>query len=223
MYGHEWSNIMILNSPNVAYRIGLVGSPGSGKTVLAAKLYARLLEEGIYSTRLVSEYAHEYLGMKRKLNCIQDQTKVTKTQISREMDAIKCSFSPIICDSAVFVAKTYLEYRWSKGEYSEHEKSLLRNVSKMEISESFISLCADIERVSNYSMLIYVPLIDLTNKENLYRIQNAQQSLEISNMMLNDLSNRKNVVYCPTNIEDRDSFITSIVSKIIQKDDIRNR
>lgn len=177
-------------------RIGIAGAPGSGKTTFAALLYTELLAQGNQGAFLIHEYAKEWLANGNELKTFMDQIHVSNEQISRELKASKSTFSPIICDSCIWLGGIYT----SLMDYPQTSlvKSLITNV------ETF-----------DYDMTIFIPLPDSEDKLSKFRIHNAKQSEHIEDLILDICSNKgKNVWYAPSKLEDRYRFIKDIIKEI---------
>lgn len=184
-------------------KIGIIGAPASGKTTFAARLYARLLEMGISGTRLVPEYAHEFLGQNSTIT-FRDQVNITSEQLWREFYHKSCGFDPLICDSAVFIAKYYSMLAagpgpmiWPEFEQREEYHKLL-----------------DLTKHS-YDLVVYVPLFHNTDKLNQFRIHDASQSHKVDAMIVDDLGNSAlNVFEVSESLELRPNSIEHIAQYV---------
>lgn len=188
-------------------KIGFVGGPGSGKTVLAAKLYARLLELGLFSTRLVPEYAQEFLGSGGII--IPDaQITISNFQRQKEEYNIACGFSPIICDSAIWLGAIYMQY------------NLLCNMEDFPRSKYDNYIQETLDTYSEYDYMIYVPLFDQETKTNEFRVHDNSQSTDIDHMILKVIEAKKNsstiCFNAPEDLELRDAFVDSVARKILE-------
>jgi len=186
-------------------KIGLVGAPGSGKTTLAAKLYARLLEEGISTARLVSEYGSEHLGMGRKISKYIDQKEIMMKQIEREEHHERCNFDPIICDTCIWMSGIYLQdmidnNRLTSPIYTEQKAEYLRT------SFSY---------AERYDITIFVPMHDDVDKLSRIRIHNSSEARAIENKIKNYLAHVKTkAIEAPKELFGRDAFINKLVEDI---------
>lgn len=159
------------------FRIGLVGSPGSGKSTFAAMLYAEMLQRGINSSRLVLEKALDHLGAGEKIDTPADQIVVTHKQMHAEATAILSNFNPIICDSAIFSGEVYMMEKLNKHPETDLDKELvgLSSVDRyMDVMNKYKGY---------YNAVVYCPLVDETSQLNKFRIHNIEQSRSIDQQM----------------------------------------
>jgi tRNA uridine 5-carbamoylmethylation protein Kti12 len=190
----------------MTYKIGLVGAPSSGKSVLATRLTAELLERGVHGSKLVTEYALEYLGMGKPITKLEHQVHITTRQMSEERYAEKCNFNPIICDSALWIGKVYAELN-------------LKNMPKItqqnqDDVDAYLVKCDKYKE--HYDLCIYVPLFSRKSELNTFRVHNAEQAMEIDKLIRNELKGVKNVIKAPKSLKDRESFIKYISGEIIE-------
>jgi len=199
-------------------KIGILGSPGSGKTVLAARLYAELLERGVYGTRLVTEYAHEYLGQGNKLDTMHAQQEVTDKQLHREITAEESNFNPIICDSCLWIAGIYLNYRLDTQGFSNAERDMFEpHYTEQDYLKQKDEYIERLDKICDYDYTIYVPLFDKTDKSNTFRLHDGNQSYELDLRMKEKLKQFDNVRRAPKKLSDREYFIKLIASEIEEK------
>lgn len=189
-----------------SFKIAIVGAPGSGKTTLAARLYARLLERGLYSSRLISEYATEWLGQGNDID-IKSQQHITSEQIAREKYNANCNFSPLICDSGVFLGAIYGEYwmenNWARARWPDHVRSYLEDTY---------------DTIFEYDMVIYVPPFTNSNQENSFRVHTGEMSKKIDHMIRVEIQGLEDTIllrHAPSQLHSRDKFIEEIATEII--------
>ena len=183
--------------------IGIVGAPGSGKSTLAARLYADLMELGINSSRLVTEFAVEWLGQGNEINT-RTQRIISITQEDREQYSIDSKFDPIICDSVIWLGAVYAELGWG-----EAPKDLDREMVNGLYHRT----------LNRYDITIYVPLFDAVDKTNTFRIHNAEQSKRVDDLIREKLKLVKNGnwVQSPKKIEERSAWIKNAASFIMHR------
>ena len=173
--------------------IGICGAPGSGKSTLAARLYAELMELGINGSRLVTEFAVEFLGQGNKIDT-RTQRIISITQEDREQYSIDSKFNPIICDSCIWMGAVYAEVGWG-----ETPKDLDREMVNGLYHRT----------LNRYDLTIYVPLFDVVDKTNTFRIHNAEQSKIVDAAIQQKLKLVNDWVMAPTQLKDRTSWIGS--------------
>lgn len=185
-------------------RIAVVGAPGSGKSTFSARLYAELLERGVVSARLVTEYAQEWLGQGNQID-FSGQKTITKNQIDRENYTENCGFSPIICDSGIWLGSIYREY-WLEN------NSIGLGWPRTDIEYIHKTM----EYIKNYEITIYVPLFKKDDQINEFRIHDGLESKEIDKKILEKLDGRR-IQYqkVPRKIADREHFVKIVASEII--------
>ena len=188
----------------MTYLIGIVGAPGSGKSVIAARLYAELLERGINSSRLVTEAAAEYLGRGNTIINLDGQIEITDEQIKKEEYNSKCNFNPIICDSAIWLGSIYREF------YINNNPESKNDLSETEYIEN------NYETIHDYAMTVYVPLFHMGDKINNFRIHDGSQSREIDKLIENRLSVVPNLYSATKFLNDREHFIKYLAGIIIE-------
>ena len=179
----------------MSYKIGIVGAPGAGKTAFGAALYAELLIRGVEGAFLIPEYAKEHLANGKTLRTFLDQFTVTNEQILREQQYEKTLFSPIICDTCV----------WLGGIYAK----LMGLRRHTQLDEYFIRLDS-----VDYDLTIFVPLPNTDDHTSQYRIHDAKQSLDIQDLILTELETKRNVHVAPKLFKDRAQFIKNICEGI---------
>ena len=184
--------------------IGICGAPGSGKSTLAARLYAELLERGINSSRLVTEYATEWLGQGNKIESF-DQRIISITQEDREYYAQFSGFDPIICDSALWMGAVYTELGFS-GPPKDLERELVIGLYH--------------RTLNRYDMTIYVPLFDDEGRLNTFRIHNAEQSKQVDAAIVEKLKSVKEVRHAPIFLREREEWIKCMAWDIHNKMDM---
>ena len=188
------------------YKIGLIGSPNSGKSTLAARIHAELMERGINGSRLIPEFAIEFLGRGKNITTLYDQMHITTRQVSGERYAEKCNFTVAICDSAVFIGKVYAELN-------------MRNMTKItqqyqDDANVYFAKCDKYKEY--YDLCIYVPLFSKRSELNTFRVHDSEQAMEIDKMIRNELKTVKNVIKAPKSLKDRESFVKYISGEIIE-------
>lgn len=190
-------------------RIAVIGAPGSGKTTFSARLYAELLERGLNSTRLVTEYAQEWLGQDKEIDFV-GQKNITKYQNEREEYTESCGFSPIVCDSAIWLGAVYREY-W-----------LENNSNSRRYSDNDMEyMITTMKHINKYDMTFYVPmwtkcseLVELSE----FRIHDNSESSVIDKKILRCLQKHKiNYHKVPQELSDREQFIKMFVELFLQK------
>lgn len=185
-------------------KIGFVGAPGSGKTTLAAQMYSDLLKYGCATARLVPEFAQEFLGAGETINQ-ETQPLITLEQTNREIAASSAKFSPLVCDSAIWLGAIYAEYS--------------ANVNNLERTKEFEEyLEATYASHANYDYIVYVPLFDNTSKTNAHRIHD-EESAKAIDVMIRDFLNRKHndkvdIWEAPTSLGNRTLFSYELAVKI---------
>lgn len=192
-------------------KIGIVGAPGAGKTTFAAKLYAKLLEEGVPSTRLVSEYAQEVLGRNEKIDP-QNQVNITSTQMMREHYIQSCNFNPIICDSAVWLAAMYIDDKLEYPLFTKpHELKDYFKYGQMPYKHALSEW--------EYAAIIYTPLFRNDNQQSQFRIHDYAQAKLIQDsldeyIIGNDIKKKSTFFQCPANFNERKDFIEDLIPAI---------
>jgi len=184
-----------------------VGAPGAGKSTFAARLYAELLERGITSARLVSEYAQEWLGEGNEID-FQGQKKIIEVQLGREEYTEKCGFSPLICDSGLWLGSVYRDYFLEK----ENEG---RRYSDADMEYMYETLLY----INRYDMTVYVPPFALNASQlNVFRIHDSNDSKEINDKILHVLK-KHDIDYhkVPKILSDREHFVKIMASEIIDR------
>jgi ribosome-binding ATPase YchF (GTP1/OBG family) len=184
----------------MTYKIGIIGSPASGKSTLSCRLTGELMERGMSGARMVTEYAIEHLGKGNKIESFEDQALLTKKQIDYEKYAEKCTFNPIICDSAIWIGKVYV---------------LANNKKLTKDMEEYLE---NIEKYKNlYDMTIYVPLFSKKSELNTFRVHDSEQAMELDKLIKTELKGARNVIKAPKSLKDRESFIKYISGQIIDE------
>lgn len=176
-------------------KIGLVGAPGSGKTTLGAMLYAELLSAGVEGAYLIHEYAKEWLALGNEFKTFMDQFVVSNQQIHREELASRTSFTPIICDSAVWLGGVYAKL--GSPEMTSGVKEYLHRVQE-----------------NTYDITIFIPLPDLKDQTSEYRVHNPEQALHIENLIKEELKFKRGVIDAPKAFKDRKQFIKELRGNI---------
>lgn len=175
----------------MGYKIGLAGSPLSGKTTLGAMLYAEFLKQGVEGAYLIDEYAKFHLAQGLHID-YWTQQYISNQQLDKEDDVSTTSFSPVICDSCVWLGKIYCGLNgWDT--YHDDYPEYLKTISK------------------TYDLTIYVPLNHYTHETSAYRIHDGWQSKEIGDRIRKELDGHKNVVEAPYEFENREEFVKQIV------------
>lgn len=177
-------------------RIGLVGAPSSGKSSLAAMLYAELLIAGVEGAYLIQEYAKEWLASGNKFESVLDQMIVSNRQIHREDQISKTSFTHLVCDSCIWLGGIYANM--GSPEQTPAVKEYLNTVNSF-----------------NYDVTIFVPMPDTNDHVSEFRVHNGQQSLHVQNLILEELKSKKGVIDAPKNFKDRAQFIKELRSKTL--------
>ena len=187
----------------MTFKIGIVGAPSSGKSVLACRLTAELMERGIHGARLVTEYAIEHLGMGNTIARLADQENISSRQISEERYASKCNFNPLICDSAIWIGKVYILHKAVKNTKQNQEfvDAYLEKMDKYK---------------DQYDMTIFVPLFSKKAELNTFRIHDNTQAIDLDKIIREELKTIKNVMKAPKLLKDREAFIKYISGEIIE-------
>jgi GTPase SAR1 family protein len=108
--------------------IGFIGSPRSGKTTIAAKVFAELKESGQPNVEFIAEHARYYIaerlyeimdGQKITLTD-EDQLSIFETQFEMEivMESAAGKSGIVICDSIALNALLYMSEEARKNMYS---------------------------------------------------------------------------------------------------------
>ena len=195
-------------------KIAFVGAPSSGKTTLAARIFAELLEQGVASTGYVQEYAREYIGMKKPFKDIQHQSLITDEQIRREKQTAKCGFNIMLCDSAVWLGNIYLDYRLEMYGKSPEEMEMAEKWDNL--YNDYNTLCD--QYLKNYDLTVYVPLFTKKSNKNDFRIHDSEQSFEIDEMIVKKLDKVSGtVIKAPKQLKTRRSFIEYICGEIVDE------
>ena len=193
-------------------KIGFIGAPGSGKTVLAAKLYAKLLENGVYSTRLVSEYAQDFLGSGGIITP-ETQIEITEKQKQLENATIKNNYLPIVCDSAIWLGAIYMRYNIVSHRIEPTNKIL-----------NYIDNTMD--TFHDYEYLVYVPLFNEESKENEFRVHDFSDAEQIDRMIFEtilDKSKLGQTFHAPDELHEREAFLDRICVGIRQNPSILSK
>lgn len=185
----------------MTFKIAICGAPGSGKTTFAARLYADLLESGVSSTKLITEYAQDYLGKGLKIDTIKDQQYITQQQYEREQYAANHSYSPLICDSPIWIGAVYLQYNYNKNPIN---------------TEEFLPVYSScIETYNDYDTTIYVPMFDTVNSRlNRHRIHDVQQALTIDTMIYDVVKKCSNVYTVSEKLSERHDDVKRIIDSL---------
>lgn len=184
----------------MTYKIGVVGAPSSGKTCLSARVHAEILERGINSCKLVTEFALDYLGMGNPIETLENQSFITDEQIQLEERAKLCNYNPIVCDSCIWIGKVYILH---------NNKVLTEDMQEyIEKVEKFKDL---------YDMTIYVPLFSKKSQLNTFRVHDSEAATELDKLIKTELKGAKNVIKAPKSLKDRESFIKYISGQIIDE------
>jgi hypothetical protein len=189
----------------MTYKIGIVGAPSSGKSVLACRLTAEIMERGLSGARMVTEYALEHLGQGKPIDKLDHQALISTRQISAERYASKCNFNPIICDSAIWIGKVYINHN-----------SLKNNCGILTMDEA--EYVQQMDRFKEaYNMTIYVPLFSKKSELNTFRIHDNEQAVELDKLIKSELKQARNVIKAPKLLKDRESFVKYIAGQIIDE------
>ena len=172
-------------------KIGLVGAPGSGKTTLGAMLYTEFLTAGFEGAYLVHEYAKEWLARGNGFDEFMDQYVVSQHQLEREARVDETTFSPVICDSCV----------WLGGLYAK-----LRPLERTPTVQEYL----DKVEANTYDVTIFVPLPDKEDHLTQYRVHDNAQALHIQKLILEELKTKTNVIDAPKLFKDRVKFIKDL-------------
>lgn len=86
-------------------KIGLVGSPGSGKSTCAADTFVQCKKNGI-KVELIQEFARDALNKGWELNSIAEQIIINRNQCEKE-DIVPKEIDVLITDSPVFLTYYY--------------------------------------------------------------------------------------------------------------------
>jgi len=173
-------------------KIGLIGAPQSGKTTLGAMLYAEFLREGSEGAYLIPEYAKYWIASGHTIRDCGEQEHVGHSQMCQETAIMQTTFSPIICDSVLFLGKIYAKHAGycTNAEFS----SYIKEVEKFK-----------------YDVIIHTPLVFASNEKCEFRIHDARESLHIASLIEEELKQHKNVIRAPNVFEDRDNFVKKFV------------
>ena len=174
-------------------RIGLVGAPGSGKTTLAARLFAQLKESGFNDAILVQEYAREYVAQARGLPALKAQIEITNRQFGREIEALY--FSPVVCDSCL----------WLGGIYAA--RSTIRTSPALE---------AYLERLKTYTY-DYTILVPLFDKKQSIKERGRGHTVDESSLIEDEITkylidNSIPFVTAPNQISKRNKFVRNFIN-----------
>jgi ABC-type oligopeptide transport system ATPase subunit len=175
------------------YKIGLVGSPLSGKTTLGAMLYTEFLKQGVEGAALIDEYAKWHLATGKPIKEYKDQKWISSQQILSEYFIEKTSFTPIICDSCVWLGKIYCQLNgWDQDnpEYEVYAQTLDKQT---------------------YDMTIFVPLQHTDGETSEYRVHDGVQAAKIAYLIQQELGT-KHTIYAPVEYEKREEFVKQLVT-----------
>ncbi len=188
-------------------KIGFVGAPGSGKTTLAASLYAELLKRGVSTARLVPEAAQEHIGSGKEIN-IQTQQEITLEQINRELKAESCGFDVLVCDSAAWLGSLYMRYNLATN-----------NIPPTKALDYYMDEGDGLYHTYDY--MIYVPLFVESSQISKHRIHDYSQSEHIDaliNQYLHTKANADTIIErAPRDLGGRNLFIYDLATEISKK------
>lgn len=191
----------------MSLKIGFIGSPGSGKSVLAGLFLAELLQRGHNGTRLVTEVATEFLGQGHEIT-LDAQRTITERQITREDYNDKCHFNPILCDSVGYFGFVYREFHLEKNHVSRREYDRTMN---------YIQDTKD-KYLKRYPITIYSPLFDDTSKLGKFRIHGSEDSEKIDKIIRKMLDSTDSRVFkAPNKVEERSLFVRETCAIIEQE------
>jgi predicted ATPase len=145
----------------------LVGSPGSGKTTIAANIFAALKTRG-FPAEFIAEKAREVIAHRKSNGLVLDesmQDPIIESQYRAEIDFAKSTDAPVICDSSLLLTYLYL-----------------RNPEVNPLVKKLDHLMEDVSRYIN--TIFYCPLSNVLQygeyaKNDANRIHSVKESDEI--------------------------------------------
>ena len=190
-------------------KIAVIGAPNSGKSTLAARIYAELLEQGCSGAYLVHEEAKAWLGAGKTIDTFFDQREISEKQFEREQYAVKCGFTHLVCDSHGILGQVILNWRLQKFGKHEDEKDIPNFDREILKYTNWVNS-------QKYDMTIYVPLFSKEDGVNQFRIHDHAQSEEIDRLIRINLEYIDNVEKAPKQLKNRKHFIKCIAEKILE-------
>jgi predicted ATPase len=145
----------------------LVGSPGSGKTTIAANIFAALKTRG-FPAEFIAEKAREVIAHRKSHGMVLDesmQDSIVESQYRAEIDFAKSTDAPVICDSSLLLTYLYV-----------------RNPELNPLIKKLDHLMEDVSRYIN--TIFYCPLSNVIqygeySKNDSNRIHSVKESDEI--------------------------------------------
>jgi adenylate kinase family enzyme len=182
--------------------INFLGAPSSGKTTIAANVFARLKAMGV-SAEFIAERAREVIAkykMQGKPLDLNDemQNEIFLAQYDAEMAFATGTENPIICDSSALLTLAYM----SDG-YAERHVKVIEHI---------------VESITpKMDIVFYCPLVKRENLRDSNRIHNFAQSEEVDKkirLLIKERLTGKKVVVLSGTIEDMTyQVICEIMSK----------
>lgn len=175
--------------------ISMIGSPGSGKTTLAAQVNAFLKERGKNSV-FIEEYAVEFISKYGIPNKLEHQITIFNKQLSKElMFNGKRNF--IVSDSA----------SWTSYVYGRQYVKL--PMDQKDIG-SLTYLYEEVQKTLNFwDYVFFVPVIEDYKNDNV-RYNSKEESIKISNQLKTwlEIENVPFIDLSQIKLEDRLDFVT---------------
>lgn len=132
-------------------RVAFIGAPGSGKSVMAAQLYAALLKRGVSSVEIVMEEASKYIRINRDIPSWKVQKEIA---IQQNLNMHDTNADIQICESPCWVADVYGAMRFP----AEYTETFLTKGPRIDLS-IFVPLWKDehITGTHRLSNMMYTP------------------------------------------------------------------
>lgn len=181
-------------------KIGLVGAPGAGKTVLGASLHKELLLLGVPSF-LVSEYAREFYARNNACFTVEDQEEIFEEQSQREY-GLRGINGVVICDAVTWNTKVYLERYFTTDD---------------PLYDYLFNKASVAKSSKGYDLTVFVPLFDERSRLETGRVHNYEESSILEGMFIKELESESEVIRASTNLIEREAFVKRLALKIKER------
>lgn len=181
----------------ITIKIGLVGSPGAGKSVCAADVFVKCKKEGV-KVELIQEFAREQINRGWQINSISEQIIINRNQREKE-DIVPDAIDVLVTDSPAF-----LTYYYALCNFDDPDEDFI-------LSELYKDFLKDITR---YDYIFFVNRVKDYVKDGT-RIQTEEESDKIS-VQLKALLEMHKVYFAELNGDDTavDEIMNTIRSRL---------